>query len=114
MAGPNGTGQHIATHLFLNLLPIIIFNLAYITITREQASLHTLVVAICKTAGWHLQEHACSVHQKGVKRYKKPVRSNQENNKMSNKVRTYLLPLLVTAYKVGCCIELHLQHFWHP
>ncbi len=114
MAGPNNTGQQIATHFFLHLLPIIIFNLARITILREQALLYTLVGTIHKTAAWHLQGRACSLHQKRVKRYKKPVRVNQENNKKMNIVKTYLLPFLFATYQVGCHVELCRQHFWHP
>ncbi len=67
-----------------------------------------------KTTEWCLQGCACSVHQKRVKRYKKPVRIDQENNKTTNKARTYLLPFLFTIVKVGCPIELHLWHFLHP
>jgi hypothetical protein len=84
MAGPNDTGQQIATHLFLHLLQIIIFNLACIAIPRKQASLHTLVGTIHKMAAWCLQGHACTIHQKRVKRYKKPVGVDQENNKTIN------------------------------
>jgi hypothetical protein len=74
MAGPNNTGQQIVTHLFLYFLPIIIFNLAFLAIPREEVLLHTLLATIRKTAAWHLQGHACSTHQKRVERYKKPVR----------------------------------------
>jgi hypothetical protein len=108
MAGQNDTGQQIATHLFLHFLPIIIFNLAFLAIPREQALLATLVATINKMAAWHLQGHACSVCQKRVKRYMKPVRVDQENNKTTSKIRTYPYPLLFASYKVGCHIELHL------
>jgi hypothetical protein len=114
MAGPNNTGQQLVTHLFLHLLPNIIFNLAFIAIPRKLALLHTLVATIHKTAAWRLQGHASSVHQKRVKRYKKPVRVNQENNKITSKVRMYLVPFLFTSYKVSCFVESHLQHFWQP
>jgi hypothetical protein len=114
MAGKNNTGQQIATHLFLHLLPIIIFNLAFRVVPRKQASLHTLVATIHTTAAWHLQEHACNVCQKRVKRYKKPVTVNQENNKTTNKMRAYLVPFLFASHKVDCCIQLHLRHFWCP
>jgi hypothetical protein len=115
MTGPNNTGQKIGTHPFLHLLPIIIFNLAFFAIPREQALLHTLVGTIHKTEAWCLQGRACSVHQKRGKRYKKPVRVNQENDKTTNKMRTsYLILFLFASYKVGCCVELHFRHFWCP
>jgi hypothetical protein len=44
VAGPDNTGQQIATHHFLYLLPIIIFNLTFVPIAREQALLHTLLI----------------------------------------------------------------------
>jgi hypothetical protein len=46
MSGPNSTGQQMVTHLFLYILPIIIFYLERIAIPREQPSLHTLVVMV--------------------------------------------------------------------
>jgi hypothetical protein len=74
MAGPNSTGQQMATHLFLHILTIIIFYLACIAIPREQALLHTLVATVQKTMAWLLQGRACGVHMKRLKRYKKPFR----------------------------------------
>ncbi len=114
MAGPSNTGQQTVTHFFLHLLPDIIFNLARITIPREQASLHTLVATDKKTTARCLQGRAHSVHRKRVKRHKKPVRINQESNKTTSKARMYLLPFLFTHFKVDCHIELGLLHFWHP
>ncbi len=40
------------------------------TIPREQGLLHAYAVGICKTAAWRLQDCACSMGQKAVKRYK--------------------------------------------
>ncbi len=74
MAGPNNTGQQIVTHLFCHLLPIIIFNLAYLAIPREQASLHTVVVAFT------IQQHGTSrgVLVVYVKRESRDTRSLSE------------------------------------
>jgi hypothetical protein len=69
MAGPNDTRQYIATHLFLHLHPIIIFNLTFLAVPREHTLLHILVATIHKTAAWHLWGRACSIHQKRVKMY---------------------------------------------
>jgi hypothetical protein len=102
------------THLFLHLLPIIISKLEFLAITRDPASLQTLATMIHKTAAWCLRGHACSVCQKRVKRYKKPVRDNKENDKTTSKMRMYLFPRLFASHKVGCCNEMHLQHFCHP
>jgi hypothetical protein len=99
----------MVTHLFLHILPITIFYLARIVIPREQALLHTLVATVQKTTAWHLQGCAHGVRKKRVKRYKKPVRIDQKSNKTTSKARMYLLPLLFTAFKVGCCFELRLQ-----
>jgi hypothetical protein len=104
----------MATPLFLRILPIIIFYLGRIAIPRKQASLHTLVLSVRKTMAWPLRGRVCGVRKKRVKRYKKPVRSDQESNKTTSKARTYLLPLLFTTFKVGCCVESCLQHFWQP
>jgi hypothetical protein len=101
------------THLFLNILPIIILYLMRVAIPKDQASLQTLVVTGQKTTVWRLQGRACIVRKERVKRYKKPFRIDQENDKIT-KTRTYLLPFIFAAFKVGCHIALHLRHFWHP
>jgi hypothetical protein len=98
----------MATHLFLHILPIIIFYLVHIAIPREQGLFHTLVAMIQKMTAWLLQGRACIVRKKRVKRYNKPVRINQESNKTTSKARMYYLPFLFTPFKVGCCMELSL------
>jgi hypothetical protein len=44
VAGPNSTGQQIATYLFLNILPVFIFYLVHNAIPREQALLHSTLL----------------------------------------------------------------------
>jgi hypothetical protein len=80
------------------------------TIPREQALLHTLVGTVHKTTAWRLQGHAW----KRDKRFKKPVRIDQESNKTMSKSRAYLLSLLFTTFKFGGCIVSCLRHFWQP
>jgi hypothetical protein len=102
-AGPNSTGQQMMTHLFLHILPIIIFYPACIAIAREQALLHTLVATVQKMMAWCLQGRACRVCKKRVKRYKKPVRNDQESNKTMSKERSYLLPFLFNPFNWLLC-----------
>jgi hypothetical protein len=87
MAGPINTGQHIATHLFLHLNPIIIFKLTFLATPRDPMSLQVLATTISMMVVLHLHVHTCSIQQKRVKRYKKPVRVNQEKDKTASKLR---------------------------
>jgi hypothetical protein len=105
---------NIATYLFLRLLPVIIFKLTFLAILRNPTLLQTLVNTISKNTAWHLWGHAHSVCCKRVKIYKKPIRVDQETDKIMSKMRRYLLPLIFAAFKVGRCNKLHLQCFLHP
>ncbi len=97
MAGPI---KQFATLLFLHLLPIIIFKLTFLVIPRDPTSLQTFVTTISKTAAWCLQGHACSACQKQVKRYKKPIRVNQEKDKTASKMRTCFSLLILPPSKL--------------
>jgi hypothetical protein len=95
VAGPSQTGQQIAAHLFLNILPIIILFLTRIAISKDQALLQTLVVSVQKTTTWHLQGGCvCGLCKKRVKRYKKPVRIDQESDRQQRQEYTFCLLFL--------------------
>ncbi len=94
VAGPNQTGQQIATHLFLNILPIIILFLTCIAIPKDQALLQTLVVLVQKTTAWRLQGCACGLCKKRVKRYKKLVKIDQESDRQQRQEYTFCLLFL--------------------
>ena len=108
-AGPLDTGQEIFTYLFLNILPffiLILLHLAYPT--------KTLATTIAKTAPWRLRGKPRATRRTRIKRYKIPVRDNQDKTSRAKSIRTYLFPALFAAFKVGCCIEAFLRRFSGP
>jgi hypothetical protein len=113
-AGPLDTGQDISTYLFylfLNFLPtfiMIFFHLTYPT--------KTLAKAMVKSAPWRLWGNPRAIRRTRIKKYKIPVRDHQakKNTTSGATIRTYLFLAIFAAYKVGCCVEIFLQHFSGP
>ena len=106
------TGK-ILTYLYVILLPVIIFNLIYLSYpTKIVAKVNT------KSAPWHLWGKPCAIRRTRVKRYKIPVRKHQDKNENSGTcgatIRTYLFPALFTAFMVGCQMEAFLRHYSNP
>jgi hypothetical protein len=108
MAGKINIEQDIITYLFLQLLSFVIVNIAFLAIPSNP-----LVTAITRSTAWHLRGHAHSVQCKKVKRFKKPVKANQEEDKKTSKMRTYLLPSFFLPTTLVVALSL-LRHFWCP
>ncbi len=107
-----GHGQFL-TYLYVILLPVIIFNLIYLTYPTK-----VMAKVITKSAPWRLRGKPCAIRHTRVKRYKIPMRKHQDKNKNSGTcratLRTYLFPALFTAFKVGCRVEAFLQCYSGP
>jgi hypothetical protein len=103
IAGPMelDTGQFI-TYLFIYALPHIIVKLTCQAIPKDRAFYKTILLR----QAWLPQGHRHLVPCKKVKRYKKkPASIVPEGVNTANKLRTYLLPLAMASFQVGCCVE---------
>ena len=103
MAGPMelDTGQFF-TYLFIYALPHIIVELTHQAIPQDRAFYKTLL----PRQAWLPQGHCRLVPHKKVKRYKKkPASIVPEGVNTANKLRTFLLPLAMASFRVGCCVE---------
>ena len=103
MAGPMelDTGQFF-TYLFIYALPHIIVELTPQAVPKDCAFYKTLLLR----QAWLPQGHRCLVPRKKVKRYKKkPASIVPEGVNTANKLRTFLLPLAMASFRVGCCVE---------
>jgi len=120
MAGPLDTGQEIATHLLLHIIPFLIYHLVYLVLPKDPMSFRFLAKITAQTSAWQLQGHPQDARPKRIKCFKKP------NEKMISKaiqdmtikqklpVASYLVPSFFTAFKVGCHVENKLRHFLCP
>ena len=52
MAGPLDTGQEIATHLLLHIIPLLIYHLVYLVLPEDPVSFHFLAKTIAQTSAW--------------------------------------------------------------
>ncbi len=120
MDGPMDTGQEIATYLLLHLIPILIYQLVFLTIPEDPMLLRILANTLIKTAAWRLRGHSHGAPPKKTKCFKKPkknlISKKQDIQDMTikNKLPTYLVPALFAALKVGCRIEAKLRRFLRP
>ena len=102
MAGQElDTGQFI-TYLFIYALPHFIVELIRQAVPKDRAFHKTLLLR----QAWLPQGHHRLVPRKKVKRYKKkPVSIVLEGVNTANKLRTYLFPLAMASFRVGCRVE---------
>ena len=108
MAGQDiDTGQFI-TYLFFFALPHLIATL----ICQAVPNNHAFFKAVLQRQAWKPQGRHQLVPRKKVKRYKKPVSIVPEGYKGANKFRTYLFPLAMTSFRVGCHVELLVRRFF--
>ncbi len=121
MAGPLNTGQEFATYLLLLLIPIMIYQLVFLTIPEDPMLLRILAMTLVKTTAWRLWRHPWVVCPKKTKYFKKPRRHFQKWNFTQNvhptmikKLPSYLVPAFFAAIKVGCRIEAYPRKFMHP
>ncbi len=95
------TGQFF-TYLFIYTLPHFVAQLLRQAVPKDCAFYKTLLLR----HAWLPQGHCRHVSCKKVKRYKKkPVSVVPEGDKIANKLRTYLFPLAMASFWVGCCVE---------
>ena len=100
------TGQYI-TYLFLLYLPRII-GLLIQTVPKDEYTLGIFRAS----SSWLLQGTHRTVPRKKVKRDKKPrVRLRPEGGKGTKQIRTYLVPIAMATFRVGCRVEMLLRRF---
>ena len=46
------TGQAIATHLLLHIIPLLIYHLVYLVLPEDPVSFHFLAKTIAQTSAW--------------------------------------------------------------
>ena len=102
------TGQYI-TYLFLLYLPRII-GLLIQTVPKDEYTLGIFGAS----SSWILRGTHRTVPRKKIKRDKKPkVRMKFEGGKTTKQLRTYLIPVAVATFQVGCRVEGFLRRLGH-
>ncbi len=120
MAGPLDTGQEIATHLLLHIIPLLLYHLVYLVLPEDPMSFRFLAKTIAQTSAWRLRGHPRDARPKRFKCFKKPKKKMVSNAiqdmtiKQKLPVASYLVPAFFTAFKVGCCIKNKIRNFRHP
>jgi len=108
MAGTNelDTGQFL-TYLFIYILPYFIHFLVNNLLPTDPVILKSTTRIFVTKPPWFLWgTHHQTVPRKKIKRYKKPkVRLKSEGDSKLKRLRTYLFPLAVATFWVGCRIE---------
>jgi hypothetical protein len=98
------------TYLFLTFLPIFILSLLYCAIPANPTSRRYLMALILWGTPWHLRGTKGAPHQshcKCRKRYKKPISCCTTETILvtTRLLRTYLVPVAITSFKVGCHVK---------
>ena len=118
MAGPLDTGQEIATHLLLHIIPIVIHHLVFLILSEDSMLLCILAKTLAKTSAWCFQGRPRDVHPKKIKSFKKPkkkmISEAIQDMTIKQKLPSYLVPTLFATLKVGCRIKDKLRHFLRP
>ena len=118
MTGPLDTGQQIATHLLFNIIPLLICHL----LPEAPMSFRFLTKTITQTSTWRLRGHPRDAHSKRFKCFKKlkkkmvckAIQDKMIKQTVMKKLPSYLVPGLVAAFKVGCCVKIKLRRFLRP
>jgi len=114
------TGQEIATHLLLNIIPLLIYHLVYLVLPEDPMSFRFLAKTITQTSAWQLRGHPHDAHPKRIKCFKKPKKKmiseaiQDMTIKQKLPVASYLVPAFFAAFKVGCRVENKLRRFLCP
>jgi hypothetical protein len=103
------TGQ-FTTYLFFSFLPIIILILIHVAGPTNPVAHCYLMTGILRGTPWHLQGVGgltlwlCC---KSRKKLKKPIRHYTADNvpTTTKLIRTYLVPVAIASFQVGCCIK---------
>ncbi len=121
MAGPLDTGQEIATHLLLHIIPLVLIHLTFLVLPEDPMSFRFLAKTIAQMSSWRLRGHPRGDHPKRLKClkcFKKPkkktVSKEIQDKTIKQKLPTYLVLALVASFKVGCCVEIKLHRFLRP
>ena len=122
MAGPLDTGQEIATHLLFHIIPIVLYHLLCLVLPEDPMSFRLLAQTIAQTSSWRLRGHPRGARPKRSKCFKKPkkkmvsesIQDKAIKQTIKKKLPSYLVPALVAAFKVGCCVENKLRRFLRP
>ena len=105
------TGQYL-TYLWLMLLPFIVRFLLSQVVPKDHINLKLFKRVFSQAPPWFLWGHAHHMPRKRVKRYKKPVSRISEgdkNDKTKKGLKSYLIPLAMTSFRVGCRVEIFLR-----
>ncbi len=103
------TGQYL-TYLFLFYLPRII-GLLIQTVPKDEYTLGIFRAS----PSWFLRGTHRTVPRKKVKRDRKPrVRLRPEGGKTTKQIRTYLVPIAMATFRVGCRVERFLRRLGRP
>jgi hypothetical protein len=118
MARPLDTGQEIASHLLLHIIPIVIHHLVFLILPKDSMLLCILAKTLAKTSAWCFRGRPCDAHPKKIKCFKKPkkkmISEAIQDMTIKQKLLSYLVPTLFATLKVGCRIEDKLRHFLRP
>ena len=103
------TGQFLP-HLFILYLPQLIGLLVQAT-PKDEYTLRNFRAS----SSWLLWGTHQTVPRKKIKRDKKPkVRMKFEGSKTTKQLRTYLIPVAVATFRVGCRVERFLRRLGCP
>ncbi len=118
MAGPVNTGQNITTYLLLQLIPIVLHHLVYLTLPEDPMSFRILAKTIAETSAWRLRGHPRDARPKKFKCFKKPkkklVSKAAQDKTITKGLPSYLISALFAAFKVGCRVNIKLRRFLRP
>ena len=123
MAVPFDTGQEIATHLLLHIIPLLIYHLIYLILPEDPMSFRFLAKTITQMSTWRLRGHPHNVRSnKRFKCFKKPkkkmvskaIQDKAIKHTITKKLPSYLVAALVAVFKVGCCVKSKLHRFLCP
>jgi hypothetical protein len=107
------TGQFL-TYLFILFLPFITLFLIHQVIPHDPIEFKILQQAVIQGQPWALRGTRRPLSRKKVKLYKMPsVSMVRREVKTSNILRTYLIPLAMAAFQVGCRVECFFRQLSH-
>ncbi len=107
------TGQFL-TYLFILFLPFITLFLIHQVIPHDPIKFKILQWAVIQGQPWALRGTCRPLSRKKFKRYKMPSVSMVHGEvKTSNILLTYLIPLAMAAFRVGCRMKCFLHQLGH-
>ena len=109
-------------YLLFKIIPLMIYHLIYLILPENPMSFRFLAKTIAQMSAWRLRGHSCDARPKRLKCFKNPekkmvckaIQDKTIKQTIKKKLPSYLMPALVAAFKVGCCVETKLRRFLHP